>query len=53
MGLFLLMIWLPMVAAVHVSAFNWGGTYATWMLTAAAWVVADSWRGGRWNGADK
>ncbi len=43
MGLFLPLIWLPMVAPGHVSAFNWGETYATWVLTAAAWVVADSW----------
>jgi hypothetical protein len=53
MGLFLLLIWLPMVAAGHVSAFNWGETYATWVLTAAAWVVTDSWRGVGWLGADK
>lgn len=53
MGLFLLLIWLPMVAAGHISAFNWGETYATWVLTAAAWVVADSWRGVGWLGADK
>ncbi|GGY13598.1 hypothetical protein GCM10008098_00280 [Rhodanobacter panaciterrae] len=48
MGLFLLLIWVPMVAAGHISAFNWGETYATWVLTAAAWVVADSYRGMRW-----
>ncbi|MEO6798730.1 MAG: hypothetical protein ABI178_02150 [Rhodanobacter sp.] len=48
MGMFLLLIWVPMVAAGHVSAFHWGETYATWVLTAAAWVVADSCRGMRW-----
>ena len=53
MGLFLLLIWLPMVAAGHISAFNWGETYATWVLTTAAWVVADSWRRGSWIGSDK
>jgi len=53
MGLFLLLIWLPMVAAGHISAFNWGETYATWVLTAAAWVVADSYCGVRSPGPDK
>jgi uncharacterized membrane protein YphA (DoxX/SURF4 family) len=48
MGMFLLLIWIPMVAAGHISAFNWGETYATWVLTSAAWVVADSYRGMRW-----
>jgi uncharacterized membrane protein YphA (DoxX/SURF4 family) len=48
MGSFLLLIWLPMVAAGHISAFNWGETYATWVLTASAWMVADSYRGAPW-----
>lgn len=48
MGMFLLLIWVPMLAAGHISAFNWGETYATWVLTAAAWVVADSYRGIPW-----
>lgn len=48
MGMFLLLIWVPMVAAGHISAFNWGETYATWVLTAGAWVVADSCRGMPW-----
>ena len=48
MGMFLLLIWVPMVAAGHISAFNWGETYTTWVLAAAAWMVADSCRGMRW-----
>lgn len=47
MGMFLLLIWVPMVAAGHISVFNWGETYATWVLTASAWVVADSYRATR------
>lgn len=50
MGTFLLLIWVPMVAAGHISAFHWGESYATLVLTAAAWVVADSYRGMRWFG---
>lgn len=53
MGMFLLLIWLPMVAAGHISAFHWGETYATWVLTASAWVVTDSYRGQRWLGVGK
>jgi uncharacterized membrane protein len=53
MGIFLLLIWVPMVAAGHISAFNWGETYATWVLTAAAWVIADSYRGVRWLAVNK
>jgi uncharacterized membrane protein len=53
MGMFLLLIWVPMVAAGHISTFNWGETYATWVLTAAAWVVADSYRGMPWLGVNK
>jgi hypothetical protein len=53
MGRFLLLIWLPMVATGHIRAFNWGETYATWVPTVAAWVVADSYRGVRWLETDK
>jgi len=42
MGMFVLLVWLPIVAAGHISAFQWGEVVVTVALTAAAWVVADS-----------
>src|SRR6185436_4763825 len=42
---FALLVWVPRVAAGHLSAFQWGEAVVTVALTAAAWVVADSWKG--------
>ena len=47
MGLFLLLVWVPAVASGHLTTFQKGETVVTWALTAAAWVVADSYRA-RW-----
>lgn len=48
MGSFIFLVWLPIAMAGKMSAFNWGELVATCVLTAAAWVVADSYRGMRW-----
>ncbi len=53
MGLFVLMVWLPIVAAGHINAFQWGEFVATCALTAGGWVVADSYRGMPWFAVNK
>ena len=47
-GLFIPLVWLPIVAAGHISAFQWGEFVVTCALTAGGWVVADSYRGMPW-----
>ena len=48
LGMFMLLVWVPIVAAGHIGAFQWGEAVVTWALGASAWVVADSYRGRPW-----
>ena len=43
-GLFLLLVWLPIVAAGSKVSFQWSETILNGALLAAAWVIADSYQ---------
>jgi uncharacterized membrane protein YphA (DoxX/SURF4 family) len=45
MGLFTLLVWVPIVAGGSKEAFAWSETFLSAALTAGGWLIADSYRG--------
>lgn len=45
---FTLLVWLPRVVAAPTTRLEWTAFFASWVIGAGVWVVADAYRGSPW-----